>query len=93
MRLVLAAAAAVALLAVQPAGPATRPAPAALIQKGLAEAVAAGRLMPDEVDGYRADLARARAEVTRLPPLRATLLETVIGDVAAQWRCTRTRAR
>src|SRR5712691_5699370 len=93
MRLVLAGAAAVALLAVLPAGSATRPTPAALIQKGLALAGAAGRLTPAEVDGYRAELARARTEAPRLPPLRATLLETVIADVAAQWRSyTRPRA-
>jgi len=93
MRIVLAAAVTVALLAVLPAGSATRPAPAALIQKGLTRAIAAGRLAPDEADGYRAGLARARAEAKNLPPLRAQVLETVIADVAAQWRSyTRPRA-
>jgi hypothetical protein len=87
------AAAAVALLAVLPAGTATRPAPAALIEKGLEQAVAAGRLSPDEASDYRAGLARARMEAKRLPPLRTTLLRAVIADVAAQWRSyTRPRA-
>lgn len=93
MRFALAAAVAVALLAVPPAGSATRPAPAALIQQGLARAVAAGRLTSDDAGAYRAALARARAEVKRLPPLRAALLGAVIADVAAQWRSyTRPRA-
>jgi hypothetical protein len=93
MRLVLAGAAAVALLAVLPAGSATRPSPAALVQKGLARAVAAARLTPAEADGYRVELARAGTEAKRLPPLRATLLGTVIGDIAAQWHSyTRPRA-
>ena len=91
--LLAAAAAAVALLAVLPAGSATRPAPAALIEKGLAQAVDAGRLTPDEAGGYRAELTRARAELEDLPPLRVRLLEAVIADVAAQWRAyTRPRA-
>jgi D-glucuronyl C5-epimerase C-terminus len=89
----LAAAAAVALLAVLPARSVTRPGPAALIQKGLAGAVAAGRLTPDEAAEYGGDLTRARAEVKTLPPLRALVLDTVIGDVAALWRSyTRPRA-
>ena len=86
MRFALAAAVAAALVAVLPAGSATRPANAALIQKGLAGAVADGRLTPDEAAGYRATLTGAQAAVKRLPPLRAALLEGVIGDVAAQWR-------
>ena len=93
MRFALAAAVALALLAVIPAGSATRPAPAALIQKGIAQALAAGRIGPDEAAGYRDELLRARAELGRLPPLRVELLEAVIADVAAQWRSyTRPRA-
>jgi hypothetical protein len=94
MRHVFAAAVtAVALLTVLPAGAVTRPSPAALVEQGLARAIGEGRLSPDEVAGYRADLARARAEIKRLPPLRATLLRAVIVDVAAQWRSyTRPRA-
>ncbi len=92
MRFVLAAAA-VALLAAVPAGSAARPAPVALIEKGLAAALAAGRLDADEVAAYRNDLAHARAERSTLPPLRAKLLTAVIADVAAQWRSyTRPRA-
>jgi hypothetical protein len=83
MRIVLAAAVAVALLAVLPAGSATRPASPALIKLGLARAVAAGHLTPDEAAGYRAELARAQAEAKRLPPLRAKVLDGVLGDVAA----------
>ena len=83
MRIVLAAAVAVALLAVLPAGSATRPASPALIKLGLARAVAAGRLTPDEAAGYRAELARAQAEAKRLPPLRAKVLDGVLEDVAA----------
>ena len=83
MRIVLAAAVAVALLAVLPAGSATRPASPALIKLGLARAVTAGRLTPDEAAGYRAELARAQAEAKRLPPLRAKVLDGVLADVAA----------
>jgi D-glucuronyl C5-epimerase-like protein len=87
MRIALAAAAtAAALLAALPAGSATRPASPALIERGLARAVTAGRLAPDEAAGYRAEVARALAEVKRLPPLRVKLLEAVLADVAAQWR-------
>jgi D-glucuronyl C5-epimerase C-terminus len=93
MRLLLAAAAAAALLAALPAESATRPGPAALIEQGLAAARADGRLSPTEAGAYRAVLVRARAEANRLPPLRAQLLEAVIGDVAAQWRAyTKPRA-
>jgi hypothetical protein len=93
MRLVLAVAAAVALLAALPAGSAPRPSAAALIQKGLAQAVVAGRLEPDEAAGYRAQVSKARAELPRLPRLRADLLRAVLGDVAAQSRSyTRPRA-
>jgi hypothetical protein len=82
MRSALAAAAAVALLAALPAGSASRPKPAALIAKGLARA----DLSPAEKSQYGAVLARARADVRRLPKLRAELLRKVIVDVAAQWR-------
>jgi hypothetical protein len=89
----VAAVAAVTLLAVPPAGSATRPASAALIERGLAQALAAGRVTPDEVSGYRSELARARAAVKRLPPLRAKVLTAVVADVAAHWRSyTRPRA-
>jgi hypothetical protein len=93
MRIALAAAVAVALLAIRPAGSVTRPAPPALIAKGLATAVVAGRLTSDEADAYLADLSFAQDEAKGLPPLRTALLEAVIGDVAAQWRSyTRPRA-
>jgi hypothetical protein len=82
MRLVLAAAAAVALLAAPPAGSAPRPKPAALIAKGIARA----DLTTTEKAHYGAVLARARADMRRLPKLRAELLRNVIADVAEQWR-------
>jgi len=89
MRLVVAASATVALLAVSPAGSATRPAPPALIAKGIARA----DLTPTEKADYTAVLARARAEVQHLPAARADLLRTVVADVAALWRSyTRPRA-
>jgi len=83
MRLVVVATAAVALLAVLPAGAASRPAPPALILQGLSSAVSAGRLTPDEAAGYRQDVARAQAASKRLPKLRARVLATVLADVAA----------
>jgi D-glucuronyl C5-epimerase-like protein len=92
MRLVLAAAVAVALLAVLPAGSATRPASPALIKEGLARAVAGGRLTPEEAAAYRAEVARAQTEARRLPPLRANVLEGVLADVAAL-RSSYTRPR
>jgi hypothetical protein len=89
MRLVFAAAAAVALLAVLPAGSAVRPTAAALIAKGIVRA----DLAPAEKAEYRAVLWQARAEAARLPQARAQLLRTVLADVAAQWRAyTRPRA-
>jgi hypothetical protein len=92
MRFVLAALAA-AFLVASPAGSAKRPAPLVLIEKGLAASLAAGRLDPEEVSGYRAELAEVRAERKQLPPLRAQLLDAVVADVAAQWRSyTRPRA-
>jgi len=81
MRLVVAASATVALLAVSAAGSAVRPTPAALIAKGLARA----GLSPAEKADYAALLARARSEVKRLPKARADLLRSVVADVAAQW--------
>jgi hypothetical protein len=99
MRFALAAAASVALLAASPPGraggfaagasspgTATRPAPAALVLKGLSRAVAAGKLTREEARGYRAIVVRARTELRRLPPLRRDVLTAVLGDVAAQWR-------
>lgn len=83
MRLVFAAAVAVALLAVLPAGSATRPASPALIKQGLARAVSAGRLPADEAAGYGAQLARAQAAMKKLPPLRADVLDGVLADIAA----------
>jgi hypothetical protein len=82
----VAVAAAVALLAVPVAGSATRPSPAALIRKGLTAAVDRGDLMPSEAAAYRATLANVLARSKRLPPLSGALLQTVVGDVAAQWR-------
>ena len=90
MRLLLAAAATVALLAALPAGSAPRPKPAALIAKGIARA----DLAPEEKAQYRAILARARGDLKRLPKLRVEVLRTVLADVAAQWRSyTTPRAR
>ncbi len=82
MRLVFAAAAAVALLAALPAGSAPRPTPAALVAKGIERAP----LSVAEKARYEAVLGRARAEAKRLPELRAQLLRKVIVDVASQWR-------
>lgn len=88
MRPLLAAAvaAAAALLAVPVAGAVARPSPAALIDKGLTAAVARGDLMSSEAAGYRATLANVLARGKGLPPLRKELLQTVVEDVAAQWR-------
>jgi hypothetical protein len=92
MRIALAAAVAVALLAVSSAGSATRPASPALIKLGLTRAVAAGRLTPGEAAGYRAEVARAQVEARRIPPLRAKMLDGVLADVAAL-RSSYTRPR
>jgi hypothetical protein len=86
MRIALAAAVAVALLAVPVSGSAARPTPAALVKRGLSQAVERGDLTPAEAAGYRATLARALAEAKRLPPLRTQLLEAIVADVASQWR-------
>jgi hypothetical protein len=82
------------LLAAALASPAhPQPKPAALIKKGLAEAVAAGRLEPSEAGSYRAILARATLVAPTLPPLRTQAIASVLADVAAQWRAyTRPRA-
>jgi hypothetical protein len=85
-RLAAAVAAAVALLAVPVAGSAARPSPAALIGKGLTASVQRGDLSPTEAAGYRATLANVLARAKGLPPLRTSLLEAVVGDVASQWR-------
>lgn len=82
MRIVIAAAVAVALIAALPAGSATRPKPAALIARGIARA----DLTPTEKTRYLAVLGRARGDLQRLPKLRADVLRTVVADVAAQWR-------
>src|SRR4051812_39123386 len=82
MRLVVAAAATVALLAALPAGSAPRPPSAALIAKGIGRA----HLSPAEKAQYRAVLGRVRADLRRLPKLRAEVLRGVVADVAAQWR-------
>jgi hypothetical protein len=84
--LVAAVAAVVALLAVPLAGSAARPAPAALIGKGLTAAVARGDLMASEAAAYRATVANVLARTKTLPPLRRELLLAVVDDVAAQWR-------
>ena len=88
MRLVFVASATVALLAVSVAGSAVRPSPAALIAKGIARA----DLTPLEKAEYAVVLARARAELGRLPRARADLLRKVVADVAAQWRSYTSRA-
>lgn len=89
MRFAVAAAAAVALLAVLPAGSAVRPPPAALIAKGIARA----DLTAAEKADYLGVLATAKFAARTLPELRAELLRNVLADVAAQWRgYTRPRA-
>jgi D-glucuronyl C5-epimerase C-terminus len=82
MRLAVAAAAAVALLAALPAGSAPRPRPAALIAKGLARS----NLSAGERARYGAVVGRVIIDVKRLPKLRAQLLQNVLAEVAAQWR-------
>ncbi len=86
MRLALAAAVALALVAALPAGSAARPTPVQLVLRGLALGVSSGRLDPVEADDDRGILARAEAAGKALPPLRAELVDAVVGDVAAQWR-------
>jgi D-glucuronyl C5-epimerase C-terminus len=86
MRIALAATVAVALLVVPVSGSTGRPAPAALVERGLSRAVENGDLTPAEAAGYRATLARALAEAKRLPPLRTELLEAIVAGVASQWR-------
>ena len=72
---------------------APHPKPAGLIQKGLAQAVASGRLDPGDAARYRAILGRALRVAPTLPPLRTQAIHDVIGDVAIQWRAyTRPRA-
>ena len=90
MRLALAAAVAVALLAVLPAGSATRPASPALIKQGLARAVAAGRLTPDEAAGYRAEVARAQAEAAQAAAAAAPRCSTACSRT---WRRCAARTR
>jgi hypothetical protein len=85
MRLALAAAVA-ALLVAPSAAAKPPPTPGQLVERGLTAAVGAGRLDAGRAAEYRGVLARARAAVQTLPPLRAQLLEAVIGDVAAQSR-------
>src|SRR3954451_211734 len=82
MRLVVAASATVALLAVSAAGSAVRPTPAALIARGIARS----DLAPEQQAEYLGVLARARSELKRLPKESAALLRNVVADVAAQWR-------
>src|SRR5919198_839579 len=62
------------------------PKPGALIKKGLAEAVAAGRLDAAEAASYRTILVRAQRVAPTLPPLRVHAIRDVVADVAAQWR-------
>src|SRR6266571_5313961 len=62
------------------------PKPGALIKKGLADAVAAGRPEPAEAATYRGMLARAQRVAPTLPPLRTQTIDAVVADVAAQWR-------
>jgi D-glucuronyl C5-epimerase-like protein len=93
MRFALAAAVAVALLAVSSSGAVPRPTPAALVERGLALAVARGSLTPTEAAGYRGTLVGVLAAAKKLPPLRTELIDAVVADVAALWRSyTRPRA-
>jgi D-glucuronyl C5-epimerase C-terminus len=72
---------------------APHPKPASLAEKGLTQAVAAGRLDPSDAARYRAILGRALPIASTLPPLRTRAIHDVIDDVAAQWRAyTRPRA-
>src|SRR5438132_1710509 len=68
------------------AAPARQPGPLDLIQKGLAQAVAAGQLDQATASGYAAIAKQAAAEAPTIPPLRTQTLLGNLADVAAQWR-------
>lgn len=80
---VICAALAAALLSAAPA--AASPAKdAAAVQEGLAAAVDAGFVQPDEAARYLGIVGRAVLELPRLPTLRAANLAAVLSEVAAQ---------
>ena len=64
--------------------PAKPPGPVDQIKKGLARAVAAGRLDQQTAAGYAAIADRATGELGRIPPLRAQTLTGMLTDIAAQ---------
>ena len=59
---------------------------AAAINKGITQAVEAGRLSPSDAAAHRVTLRRARSMLSLLPGTRARVLRAVIHDVALQWR-------
>ena len=75
-----------ASLLVGPASPAAQPDSIALVQKGLAQAVAAGRLDQSTASGYAAIAKKAVTESALIPPLRSQTLLQNLADVAVQWR-------
>jgi hypothetical protein len=86
-RLLLTLAAVAAMLSV-PASRAPAAGPAAQdvkrIERGLDRAVASGKLTAGQAASYLDIAARARAELKRIPPLRAQNLAFVLHEVAAQ---------
>src|SRR5581483_4812024 len=68
------------------APPAKPPGPFDLVKKGLAQAVADGRLDQPLAAGYLAVAKKAVTLQPKLPPARAEVLRDALADVAAQWR-------
>jgi hypothetical protein len=66
--------------------PAQQPGVLDLIQRGLAEAVAAGQLDQTTATGYATIAKQAVAEEATIPPLRAQTLAAMLKDIAAQAR-------
>jgi hypothetical protein len=57
---------------------------AARIRKGLTQAQRAHWVKPDDAVVYRAQVARALADLARLPPLRANVIAAQLWEVASQ---------
>jgi D-glucuronyl C5-epimerase C-terminus len=68
------------------ASPAKPPSSLDLVNKGLAQAVAAGEIDRATAGGYTAIAKQAVAEAPTIPPLRGATLLANLGDVAAQWQ-------
>jgi D-glucuronyl C5-epimerase C-terminus len=83
---ILVASVAVAVSLAGSAVPASKPDSLELIQRGLAQAVAAGQLDQPTATGYTTIAKRAVAELPTIPPLRAQTLTGMLGDIAAQAR-------